>query len=137
MKQIAIFSFICLALGVLFTTSCKKSDNSIYFYNESRDTMAPTIQTNAPLNSEIFYYGDDIHIVGNVVDKETDMYEIDRAIEAYRGAGINSNIYLMPVGGTDQLYFNNFKAVAEMAMKRGWRYSPRLQVDIWRNAWGT
>ena len=34
--------------------------------------MAPTIQTNAPLNSEIFYYGDDIHIVGNVVDKETE-----------------------------------------------------------------
>lgn len=72
-----------------------------------------------------------------VVDKETDMYEIDRAIEAYRGAGIKSDVYLMPVGGTDQLYFNNFKAVAEMAMKRGWRYSPRLQVDIWRNAWGT
>jgi len=72
-----------------------------------------------------------------VVDKETDMYEIDRAIEAYRGAGIDSDIYLMPVGGTDQLYFNNYKAVAEMAMKRGWRYSPRLQVDIWRNAWGT
>jgi hypothetical protein len=72
MKQIAIFSFICLALGILFTTSCKKSDNSIYFYNESRDTIAPIIQTNAPLNSEIFYYGDDIHIVGNVVDKETE-----------------------------------------------------------------
>jgi len=72
-----------------------------------------------------------------VVDKETDMFEIDRAIEAYCGAGINSHIYLMPVGGTDQMYFNNFKHVAEMAMKRGWRYSPRLQVDIWRNAWGT
>ena len=72
-----------------------------------------------------------------VVDKETDMYEIDRAIEAYRSAGVHSDIYLMPVGGTDQMYFNNFKAVAEMAMKRGWRYSPRLQVDIWRNAWGT
>lgn len=72
-----------------------------------------------------------------VVDKETDVYEIDRAVEAYRDAGIRGDIYLMPVGGTDQLYFDNYRAVAEMAMKRGWRYSPRLQVDIWRNAWGT
>jgi len=72
-----------------------------------------------------------------VVDKETDIYEIDRAVEAYRDAGIHCDVYLMPVGGTDQLYFNNYKSVAEMALKRGWRYSPRLQVDIWRNAWGT
>lgn len=72
-----------------------------------------------------------------VVDKETDIYEIDRAVAAYRDVGIRGDVYLMPVGGTDQLYFNNYRAVAEMAMKRGWRYSPRLQVDIWRNAWGT
>jgi 7-carboxy-7-deazaguanine synthase len=72
-----------------------------------------------------------------VVDKETDIYEIDRAVETYRDAGIHCDVYLMPVGGTDQLYFNNYKSVAEMALKRGWRYSPRLQVDIWRNAWGT
>lgn len=72
-----------------------------------------------------------------VVDKETDLHEIDRAVAAYRNAGIRGDVYLMPVGGTDQLYFNNYRAVAEMAMKRGWRYSPRLQVDIWRNAWGT
>ena len=72
-----------------------------------------------------------------VVDKDTDIYEIDRAVETYRDAGIHCDVYLMPVGGTDQLYFNNYKSVAEMALKRGWRYSPRLQVDIWRNAWGT
>ena len=72
-----------------------------------------------------------------VVDKETDLFEIDRAVSAYDGVGLHTDIYLMPVGGTDQLYFNNYRAVAEMAMKRGWRYSPRLQVDIWRNAWGT
>lgn len=72
-----------------------------------------------------------------VVDKETDIEEIDRAVAAYREAGVDGNVYLMPVGGTDRLYFENYRTVAEMAMKRGWRYSPRLQVDIWRNAWGT
>jgi 6-pyruvoyltetrahydropterin 2'-reductase len=72
-----------------------------------------------------------------VVDKETDIYEIERAVEAYRDNGFRGDVYLMPVGGTADLYFANYQAVAEMAMKKGWRYSPRLQVDIWRNAWGT
>lgn len=72
-----------------------------------------------------------------VVDKETDLYEIERAVQAYRDNGLRGEVYLMPVGGTADLYFTNYQAVAEMAMKKGWRYSPRLQVDIWRNAWGT
>jgi 7-carboxy-7-deazaguanine synthase len=72
-----------------------------------------------------------------VVDKETDLYEIEKAVDAYRGNGFRGEVYLMPVGGTADLYFSNYQAVAEMAMKKGWRYSPRLQVDIWRNAWGT
>lgn len=72
-----------------------------------------------------------------VVDKETDLYEIERAVQAYRDNGLRGEVYLMPVGGTADLYFSNYQAVAEMAMKKGWRYSPRLQVDIWRNAWGT
>lgn len=72
-----------------------------------------------------------------VVDKETDIYEIERAVEAYRDEGFRGDVYLMPVGGTADLYFSNYQSVAEMAMKKGWRYSPRLQVDIWRNAWGT
>lgn len=72
-----------------------------------------------------------------VVDKETDIYEIEKAVDAYREAGVRGEVYLMPVGGTADLYFSNYQAVAEMAMKKGWRYSPRLQVDIWRNAWGT
>jgi len=31
----------------------------------------------------------------------------------------------------------NVKEVAALAMTKGYRYSPRLQVDIWKNAWGT
>ncbi|NDC22690.1 MAG: 7-carboxy-7-deazaguanine synthase QueE [Proteobacteria bacterium] len=69
-----------------------------------------------------------------VVDQQTDLEEIQRAVDAY---GDRYDVFLMPVGGTDVKYFSNYKAVAEMAMKKGWKYSPRLQVDIWRNAWGT
>jgi organic radical activating enzyme len=74
-----------------------------------------------------------------VIDKDTDIEEVERAVKAYRdyGLGLDCDVYLMPVGGTDVKYFSNYKQVAEMAMKKGWKYSPRLQVDIWRNAWGT
>ncbi len=72
-----------------------------------------------------------------VIDKYSDIEEVERAVKAYKDHGLECDIYLMPVGGTDVMYFSNYKAVAEMAMKKGWKYSPRLQVDIWRNAWGT
>ena len=72
-----------------------------------------------------------------VIDKDSDIEEVERAVKAYKDYGLDCDIYLMPVGGTDVKYFSNYKQVAEMAMKKGWKYSPRLQVDIWRNAWGT
>jgi len=72
-----------------------------------------------------------------VIDKDSDIEEVEKAVKAYRDHGLECDIYLMPVGGTDVKYFSNYKTVAEMAMKKGWKYSPRLQVDIWRNAWGT
>ena len=72
-----------------------------------------------------------------VIDKDSDIEEVERAVKAYKDYGLDCDVYLMPVGGTDVKYFSNYKDVAEMAMKKGWKYSPRLQVDIWRNAWGT
>ena len=72
-----------------------------------------------------------------VVATEDDAAEADRAVEAYRDAGFEGPVYLMPVGGTEEIYYLNNRQVAELAMKRGYRYSPRLQVDLFRNAWGT
>jgi len=72
-----------------------------------------------------------------VIDKDSDIEEVEKAVKAYKDFGLECDVYLMPVGGTDVKYFSNYKTVAEMAMKKGWKYSPRLQVDIWRNAWGT
>lgn len=46
-------------------------------------------------------------------------------------------IYLMPVGGTNEVYSGNRRAVAEQCMKYGFRYSPRLQNDLFENEWGT
>lgn len=72
-------------------------------------------------------------VVANMFDVE----EVDKAVAEYRAAGFTGPAYLMPVGGTEDTYNLNTKQVAQLALDRGYRYSPRLQVDIWRNAWGT
>ena len=71
-----------------------------------------------------------------VVDRIEDFEEVDRAVKAYRQAGVTGPVYVMPVGGTDEAYFNNAKHIADIALERGYRYSPRLHVDIWSNGWG-
>jgi len=72
-----------------------------------------------------------------VVATRQDVEDAERAVVEYREAGFGGPIYLMPAGGVPQVYNLNTQEVARLAMERGWRYSPRLQVDIWRNEWGT
>lgn len=72
-----------------------------------------------------------------VVATREDVADAERAVAEFRAAGFGGPVYLMPVGGVPQVYNLNTQEVARLAMERGWRYSPRLQVDIWRNAWGT
>jgi len=71
-----------------------------------------------------------------VIDKVEDFTEVDEAVNEYRQAGFVGPVYVMPVGGTDKAYFSNTKHVADEALARGYRYSPRLHVDIWSNGWG-
>lgn len=74
-----------------------------------------------------------------VVDSEDDLLQIEDIL-ASNPTTYGSHlvdVYLMPVGGTGELYYANNVKVANAALRRGWKYSPRLQVDIWKNAWGT
>ena len=71
-----------------------------------------------------------------VIDNILDFDEVDRAVKEYRAAGVYSQVYVMPVGGTDKAYFSNTRHIADEALARGYRYSPRLHVDIWSNGWG-
>jgi len=47
-------------------------------------------------------------------------------------------VYLMPAGGTTK-YYNTLSTteVANLALTYGMRYSPRLQIDLFGNSWGT
>jgi 7-carboxy-7-deazaguanine synthase len=72
-----------------------------------------------------------------VVATQDDFDEVTRAVEAYRDAGVQCPVYLMPLGGRSEEYSLNVKEVAEACMERGWRFTPRLHISLFGNAWGT
>lgn len=72
-----------------------------------------------------------------VVSNQNDYEDVCRAVDEYNAAGIDIPVYLMPAGGTTKHYDENERWVADLAMQNGWRYTPRLQVQLWKNAWGT
>jgi organic radical activating enzyme len=72
-----------------------------------------------------------------VVATEEDVLEAEKAVNAFRTGGFRGPVYLMPCGGVESLYSLNAKNVAIAAMNRGWRYSDRLQVPLFKNEWGT
>lgn len=72
-----------------------------------------------------------------VIATEEDRDYALKAAGEYRAAGFKGHVYLMPVGGVESVYALNNRAVADMAMKHGLRYSDRLQVPLFKNEWGT
>lgn len=72
-----------------------------------------------------------------VVANEDDVNEAIEATELYREAGFSGPVYLMPLGGVAEVYQLNNRAVAELALKNGLRYSDRLHIPIFGNAWST
>ena len=72
-----------------------------------------------------------------VISREESLAEVEQAVAEYEEEGFNGPVYLMPVGGVESVYSLNNRKVAEMAMKKGWRYSDRLQVPLFKNQWGT
>ena len=72
-----------------------------------------------------------------VVADRRDIDEAGRAVDEYRKAGLECPVYLMPVGGRSEEYNLNVKEVADICMERGWRFSPRLHISLFGNAWGT
>jgi len=72
-----------------------------------------------------------------VVANSQDVEEAEQAVNEYTKAGFDGPVYIMPCGGEENMYSMNNRQVAELAMKKGWRYSDRLQIPLFKNAWGT
>lgn len=68
-----------------------------------------------------------------VVNRKNDFDEI---VDIVKAVDIEIPVYVMPVGGTTESYEINEKWVAKEALKRGYRFSPRLHIKLYGNSWG-
>ena len=72
-----------------------------------------------------------------VIATKEDALEADKAVAEFRTGGFRGPVYFMPCGGVESIYNLNARNVAIEAMNRGYRYSDRLQVPLFKNEWGT
>ncbi|WP_142860631.1 7-carboxy-7-deazaguanine synthase QueE [Salinigranum halophilum] len=75
-----------------------------------------------------------------VTDRE-DMDEIESLVEELREVSTasirNEDVLLMPEGMTRERLSETRELTAELALEYGYRYTPRLHVDLWNDAPGT
>ena len=72
-----------------------------------------------------------------VVATADDIQDVYKAVAEYKDYGVDVPVYLMPVGGTNDSYIMNERNVADFCRDNGFRFSPRIQVPLYKNAWGT
>ena len=71
-----------------------------------------------------------------VIRGEYDLVEVEQAISEYDKAGVNiCAVYLMPEGAVDH-QMEELK-IAKIELKHGYKYSPRLHLNLFGNEWGT
>jgi len=122
------FNHVFPSLDITFSVSSKLPSSG----ESWEDAIKPEIVNSYFGNSNLTYFK-------WVVSSEDDYQDVVRAVEEYGKVLPMSAVpvYLMPAGGTTMHYNENEKWVAELCMKHAWRYTPRLQVQLWKNAWGT
>lgn len=72
-----------------------------------------------------------------VVATKNDLADAIIATNEYKDNGVDVPVYLMPVGGVNDVYELNERNVADFCRDNGFRFSPRIQVPLYKNAWGT
>ncbi|MBV0903751.1 7-carboxy-7-deazaguanine synthase QueE [Haloarcula salina] len=76
-----------------------------------------------------------------VVTGSEDTAEIERVVERVRDAASarvrDDDVLLMPEGQTRAELNETREVVADLALEYGYRYTPRLHVDLWNDAPGT
>lgn len=75
-----------------------------------------------------------------VVADEKDEQEIKQLIDSLSDEFVDpdqSKVYLMPLGSTSEILAKSRLFTAEIAIKNGWRFSPRIHVDVFGNKSGT
>ena len=121
-----------------WTQRNNRNKDSVTFSVSAKLSVSGEKREEAILPEVVAEYAEVGHVyLKFVVADQTDVLEAMEAVKDYRKAGFSGSVYLMPVGGVESVYHMNNKTVAELAMKMGYRYSDRLQVPLFKNAWGT
>ena len=73
-----------------------------------------------------------------VVRDELCFDEVDMFVKGYKDFGVQlDSVFCMPEGATLEQQSLTEKGVAEICMKTGYKFSPRLHISLFGNAWGT
>lgn len=142
-------------VNVTFETNGSKfcDDNMIdYFNNEGKhvhvtwstspkltisgetreDTLMPECLVSMNKVNNSFLYNK--FVVRDMIDFD----EVDEYVDAYKKAGVKlDSIFCMPEGATFEQQALTERDVAEACMLTGYKFSPRLHINLFGNAWGT
>ena len=63
--------------------------------------------------------------------------EVDHFVDQYKQAGVELDaVFCMPEGATLEQQSLTARGVADVCLQTGYKYSPRLHIDLYGNAWG-
>lgn len=115
-------------LHVTFSVSTKLSVSGELF----EDAVKPVAVTSYSLvkNHHLYFKF--------VVRDKTDLPDVTRAMKTYAMANVAwDDVYLMPEGALLEGLQNTEKDIVELCMSTGYRFSPRLHVNLFGNSWGS
>jgi organic radical activating enzyme len=76
-----------------------------------------------------------------VISNPQDWTEAEEFLKLYSDEGIYLPVYLMPAGAQEEMYNENISWLSKLIVsdrnKLNFRLSPRLQVSLFKNQWGT
>jgi len=75
-----------------------------------------------------------------VIRNEEDIEEVEHYTDTYNdytNDEIPYDVYLMPEGATTEGMELTERGVADLCMKHGYKFSPRLHINLYGNGWGT
>ncbi len=142
-------------LNVTFETNGSKfcDDNMIdYFNNEGKDvhvtwSTSPKLSISGETRADTLMPECLVSMnkVNNsflynkfVVRDSIDFDEVDEYVDTYKKAGVKlDSVFCMPEGATFEQQALTERDVAEACMLTGYKFSPRLHINLFGNAWGT
>jgi len=134
------------------TNTTQLLHDDFYEYLENKDTLKVTWSCSPKLSvsgevredaiktdvaAQYMSVADSNFYLKFVVSNAADVDEVDEVVAEYRKSYVNCPVYLMPIGGRSEEYNLSVQDIAQLALDKGYRFSPRLHIDLYGNNWGT